>query len=70
MVRRAEAVSPEFLPELRIAAYQVDDKSGNTAANLALGIFVIIIRVQSLATADFIVLQAEVGTNVSITAQV
>jgi hypothetical protein len=51
----------------RIAAFQVDSKSGNTPTTLAAGIFVVISRVQTLASADFIVAQAEIGENVRIT---
>lgn len=59
-------LSPNNPAAQRIAAYQIDDKSGNTPELEAQGIFVIIIRVRTLATADFIVLQAEVGENVQI----
>lgn len=52
----------------RIAGYIVDDKSGNTPTLTAQGIFVVIIKVRTLATADFIVLQAEVGEAVNVTA--
>lgn len=52
----------------RIAQYQIDDVSGNTPDGLARGVFVIIVRVRMLPTADFIVLQAEVGQGVKITA--
>ena len=51
----------------RISAYSVDSKSGNTPQLLAAGIYVVIVRVQMLATADTIVLQAEIGPNVTIT---
>jgi hypothetical protein len=50
----------------RISDYSVDAKSGNTRSQLALGIFVIKVAVQMLATADFIVLQADVGPGVTI----
>jgi hypothetical protein len=50
----------------RISDYQVDPVSGNTPTLEAQGIFVVIIRVRTLATADFIVLQAEVGEGVNI----
>jgi hypothetical protein len=50
----------------RIADYQVDDKSGNTASRLAKGIFTVIVRVKTLASADFIVLQTEIGEGVVI----
>jgi hypothetical protein len=52
----------------RIVDYSVSDKEGNTAARLALGIFIITIRVRTLASADAIVLQAEVGEGVTINA--
>jgi hypothetical protein len=50
----------------RIDAYQVDDKSGNTPALSAKGIYVIIARVRLTPTSDFIVIQAEIGENVVI----
>jgi hypothetical protein len=51
----------------RIADYSIDDQSGNTPQLEARGIFVIIVRVRTLATGDFIVLQTEVGEGVQIT---
>jgi hypothetical protein len=51
----------------RINDYLVDPKSGNTDANEALGIFVIITKVRLTPTADFIVLQTEIGEGVVIT---
>jgi len=60
-------LSPNNPPAQRIAAYSVDDKSGNTDALEAQGIFVIIGRVRTLATADFIVFQTEIGEGVVIT---
>lgn len=51
----------------RIADFSIDSKSGNTPQLTAAGIHVVIVKVQMLATADVIVLQAEVGTNVTIT---
>jgi hypothetical protein len=62
-----ELLSPNNAAAQRIAAYEVDVKSGNTPDLEAKGIFVIIVRVRMMATADFIVLQAEVGENVTIT---
>lgn len=50
----------------RIADYSVDSRSGNTPALYAAGIHVVIVRVKMLATADVIVLQAEVGPAVNI----
>jgi len=52
----------------RIEAYAVDSKSGNTFEFNVAGIYVVIVRVRMLATADDIVLQAEVGPTVNITA--
>lgn len=51
----------------RIADFSIDSKSGNTFELNAAGIYVVIVKVQMLATADVIVLQAEVGPNVSVT---
>ena len=45
----------------------MDDKSGNTPALNAAGIYVVIGRVKTLSTADFIVFQTEVGEGVTIT---
>jgi hypothetical protein len=52
----------------RINDYLIDDVSGNTPNLEAAGIFMIIMKVRTLATADFIVLQAEVGEGVVIAA--
>jgi hypothetical protein len=51
----------------RITAFQIDDKSGNTPQSLAAGIYVIIVRVQLTPTANYIVLQSEIGEGVVIT---
>lgn len=59
-------LSPTNPPAQRISAYQIDDKSGNTPALEARGIFVVIARVRTLASADFIVLQTEIGEGVII----
>lgn len=53
----------------RIEAYEVDSVSGNTLELQAQGIYVVIVRVQMLGLSDNIVLQAEVGPSVTITAQ-
>lgn len=50
----------------RISAYQVDRKSGNLPELEARGVFVVIIRVRTLATMDEIVLQNEIGEGVVI----
>jgi len=74
----AVSVVDAFLSELksdnnpaaqRIADYSVDDQSGNTPDLERKGIFVIIVRVRSLATGDFIVLQTEVGEGVTTITQ-
>jgi len=59
--------SPSNPPSQRIVDYQIDDKSGNTPALEAKGIFVVIGRVRTLASADFIVFQTEIGEGVVIT---
>ena len=51
----------------RIVAFSLDDQSGNTAANLALGIFVLIVNVQTLASMDDIIIQANIGETVQVT---
>lgn len=50
----------------RIAAYSVDEVSGNTPTSLALGIFRVIVKVQTLASLDAIVLQTEIGESVNV----
>lgn len=62
-----QLLSPTNPAQQRIVAYSVDDKSGNTDATLAQGIFVIIGRVRTLASMDFIVFQTEIGEGVVIT---
>jgi len=59
-------LSPNNPAAQRIEAYSVDSKSGNTPELNAQGIYVVIVRVRMLATADDIVLQAEVGPTVTI----
>jgi hypothetical protein len=61
--------SPTNPSAQRIEAYSVDSTSGNTPELLAAGIYVVIVRVKMLATADEIVLQAEIGPGVNIVAQ-
>lgn len=55
-------------PAQRISGYLLDDKSGNTPDLEAKGIFVLIAKVRTLATADDIVLQVEAGEGVTVTA--
>jgi len=51
----------------RILAYSVDEDSGNTAAKLAQGIFVILVNVQTISSMDAIVLQCQMGESVTVT---
>ena len=60
-------LSPNNPAAQRIEAFQVDTVSGNTPQLAAQGIHVVIVKVKMLATADSIVLQAEVGQTVNIT---
>lgn len=62
-----ELRSPDNPPAQRIADYAVDRVSGNTPQLEAQGIFVIIVQVRTLSTADFIVLQFEIGEGVTPT---
>jgi hypothetical protein len=59
--------SPNNPAAQRIAAFGVDDVAGNTPELTAKGIFVVIVKVRTLATADFITLQVEAGENVDVT---
>lgn len=59
--------SPLNPPTQRIVDYSVDDKSGNTPDLEAKGIFVVIGKVRTLASADFIVFQTSVGEGVTVT---
>ncbi len=61
-------LSPNNPKAQRISSYLVDDKSGNTPELETAGIFVIIGKVRTLATADFIVLQWQVGEGVNTNA--
>jgi hypothetical protein len=54
-------------PNQRIVDYLVDPDSGNTPELEAAGIYVIIVKVRTLATADFIVFQTQVGEGVVTT---
>lgn len=59
--------SPSNPAAQRIVDYSIDDKSGNTPSSEAKGIFVVIGKVRTLASADFIVFQTEIGEGVNIT---
>jgi hypothetical protein len=50
----------------RITEFSLDDKSGNTSSLEAQGIFVVIGRVRTLATGDYIVFQVQAGPGVNI----
>lgn len=63
-------LSPDNAAFQRISGFQIDPISGNTPDLTARGIFVIIVRVRTLATADFIVVQAEIGEGVVVTGQI
>ena len=52
----------------RIEDFLIDGKKGNTAANWALGVRWVIAYVQTIASMDSIVLQAEIGESVDVTA--
>lgn len=54
------------LSQQRIVDYLVDDVSGNTTAQLALGIFVVKVYVQLLASMDYIMFLATIGETVTI----
>lgn len=56
-------LSPNNKAAQHIAAYNLDSKSGNTATLEAQGIFVLIITVRLIATADDIVLQTNISEN-------
>lgn len=58
-------MSPGNKASQRIAFYTLDAKSGNTAPALALGIFRIIIKVQTLPSLDVIVLETTIGETVT-----
>lgn len=63
-----QLLSPNNPAAQRIQAYSVDDKSGNTTQQEAVGVFVIITNVQMTPTADVIVAQFNVGPNVVVIA--
>lgn len=64
----AEQLSANNPAAQKIHSYAIDVTSGNTDAKEALGIWVIIGRIRTLATLDKIVLQVEAGASVSIVA--
>lgn len=56
-------------PEMqRIAAYRVDEESGNTPTRLAQGIVVFLVEVQLLSTMDHLVLTCNIGETVEVQA--
>src|SRR5262249_30092133 len=62
-----QLLSPNNPAAQRIDDFKVDPVSGNTPELEALGIFVLVVSVRTLPTADFIVLQAQIGEGVVIT---
>lgn len=61
--------SPNNPPAQRIIDYTIDDKSGNTPAQLAAGIFIVIARVQMIAMQNSIVVQVSVSPDaITVTA--
>lgn len=65
-----QLLSPDNPSAQRINGYLLDSKSGNTPQSTAAGIFVLVIKVRTTPTADFIVLQFEVGEGVVVTSDV
>ena len=63
MLTLLSASNPTFQ---RIGGFTVDPKSANTPATLALGMYRIILNVQTLPSLDSIVLQTTVGEQVSV----
>jgi hypothetical protein len=63
-------LSPDNPAAQRISGYILDGKSGNTPETEAQGIFVMIVKVRTLATADFIVVQVEAGEGVVVTSEI
>lgn len=61
-------LSPTDPERQRIAAFSVDDTTGNTPAQEALGVFVWLIKVRNLASLDAIELRAEIGESVVVSA--
>lgn len=61
-------LSPNNPAAQRIEGFLVDSKSGNTPQLNAQGIYVVIVKVRMLGTADDIVIQSEVGPTVNVTA--
>lgn len=62
----SDLLSADNKSRQRIDGYLLDEKSGNTAQTDAQGIFVLIVKVKTTPTADFIVLQFTVGDGVVI----
>jgi hypothetical protein len=50
----------------RIAGYTVDDITGNTPTTLAMGLFRIVLNVQTLPSLDSIVIQTTIGEQVQV----
>jgi len=63
-----DAFMRQLQTDERIDSYLIDGKSGNTATTIAAGLFRIILKVKTIPSMDVIVLDAEVGETVTITA--
>jgi len=63
-------LSPDNPSAQRISGYTLDGKSGNTLQSEDKNIFVMIVNVRTLASADFIVVQVNAGEGVVVTSQV
>jgi hypothetical protein len=63
-----DAFMRQLQADERIDSYLIDGKSGNTATTIAAGLFRIILKVKTIPSMDVIVLDAEVGETVTITA--
>jgi hypothetical protein len=59
-------LSPNNTAAQRIDGYVIDQKSGNTPATLAAGMFRVIVRVRTLSSLDSIVIQTEIGESVDV----
>jgi hypothetical protein len=62
----SDMLSADNRSRQRINGYLLDEKSGNTPSSESKGIFVLIIKVRTTPTADFIVLQFSVGDGVVV----
>jgi len=63
-----DLLSPNNPEMQRIAAYHIDEESGNTPTRLAQGIVVFLVEVQLLSTMDHLVLTCNIGETVEVQA--